>query len=202
MDADTVKVLNSIRQMLAESSKNKTKTTHVSPYATVDKELQELEAKHALTKKKKKAKSKNLPSIGGSAGSAEEVAMRTMRFPYVDSVLLVDESLKVAHHWSLSNAKSDTHETGDTSHSEIKALLKRFPRFTEGLDITSYDTAHYKMRGDIWLIRLIEECYDAALGECIKPVCKKRTRRRYDLELGALDCFPYSVKRHIAQKYR
>lgn len=50
-------------------------------------------------KRKSKAKSKNR---GRSAGSAEEVVIRTMRFPYVDSVLLVDESLKVAHNWSPS----------------------------------------------------------------------------------------------------
>lgn len=201
MDPDTTKVLDSIRQMLAESGNKKAKSTQSSPYARVDKELQELEGKHALTKKKK-TKTKNLPSISKSAGSLEEVAVRTIRFPYVDSVLLVDESLKVAHTWSLINAKSHSKQIVDGSNSEINALLNRFPRFTEGLDITSFETADYKMRGDIWLIRIIEESYDAALAELIKPVSKKRSRRRYDLDLGALDSFPYSVKRYIAQKYR
>lgn len=53
-------------------------------------------------------------------------------------------------------------------------------------------------------MRIIEESYDAVACEfaCSKHVSAVRTRQRYNLDLGALDSFPQSVKRFVAQKYR
>ena len=194
-------MLNSIRKMLAQSGLKPTTNEAKSPYAVVERDLKIYEAKKAK-KKKRKTDSKQLPSVNGrSAGTHEEIGIRTVSLPYIDSLMLVDESLKVAHYWSHSNTDKVALDTGHSMKSEIKALTKRFPRFCDGLHIPSFNTSDYKSRSDIWLLRTIEEAYDAVLAECIKPVSEARTRRRYDLELGAMDCFPRAVKRFLSRKY-
>lgn len=87
------------------------------------------------------------------------------------------------------------------SQSTISLMKRRYPRFCEGL-IFDDDPRSYKVRSDLWLIRIIEEIYDSSFSECSKSVSLHRVRNKNNLDLGALDSFPQSARRYISQKYR
>jgi hypothetical protein len=131
--------------------------------------------------------------------SKDDIAAKTVALPYVNSYLLVEESLRIIHDWSPQTRDLPNNNT--LSQSQISSLVKRFPRFCEGLSFNQ-NSGSYKLRSDLWLVRIIEEAYDAVTSECSKHVSAVRTRQRYNLDLGALDSFPQSVRRFVAQKYR
>jgi hypothetical protein len=129
--------------------------------------------------------------------SKDDLATKTITLPYADNYLLVEESLRMINDWSTQNRDPDANDFA----TSISALTKRYPRFCEGLNFNQ-DRARYKLRSDLWLVRIIEESYDAAASECTKPVSSIRARQRYNLDLGAMDSFPQAVRRYLSHKYR
>jgi hypothetical protein len=146
---------------------------------------------------KNRRKQASLPALNKDL-SKEEMAAKTVALPYASSYLLVEESLRIITEWS---PQSRDLNNSSVSQAKISSLIKRFPRFCEGLNFNE-NSGSYKLRSDLWLVRIIEESYDAVSCECSKHVSAVRTRQRYNLDLGALDSFPQSVKRFVAQKYR
>lgn len=193
MDKETKDVLLDIKKMLAESKAQKQKEGMnikvISPY----------ESMSCVVKKKKKKQP--LPSLEYTKliQSKDEAFMRSLSLPYIDNLMFVDETLK------LIESKPQDDNNVDFEYKSTRVLKKfksKYPRFLEGLEYSNFETLQFKKRSDIWLARLIEECYDAAIHECSKNVSQTRIRIRFDLDLGALDTFPMCVRRYISQKYR
>jgi hypothetical protein len=193
MDSDQ-EILEGIRQMLQKSKKSKPLTKCSAGYSPYDVPHQK------KNRSKRMSKSQFLPSLTDSVKESN-IAERTISLPYFESVALVEESLKVARQWSQSNNKDRIPEQVG-AQTQLLSIIKRFPRFCEGLNIQSLEISSYKQRSTLWLARVIEESYDAASIECSKTVCAARTRRRFNMDLGAMNCFPHSVRRYIGRKYR
>ena len=101
----------------------------------------------------------------------------------------------------LSKPQSNTQSKQQQQSTVITMMKRRYPRFCEGL-LFDEDPKSYKVRSDLWLVRIIEEIYDSSFSECSKSVSSHRVRNRNNLDLGALDSFPQSARRYISQKYR
>ncbi len=131
--------------------------------------------------------------------SKEDILSKTVSLPYADNYLIVEESVRIVNEWSPDRREEMMENL--LTQSPVVAMKRRYPRFCEGMNFSD-DIRDYKIRSDLWLVRLIEECYDATSAECSKPVSSIRARQRFNLDLGAMDSFPHSVRRYIAQKYR
>jgi hypothetical protein len=210
MDPDTALVLEDIRQMLAKSEhlKKKFKPPPVTnPLAFIDPSVQEyFNTQQVSQQRKGKGKRKKapgrIPSIGPSSvlESKEDTAIRSIVLPYIESSLLVTQSFAIVDKFGYTQSIG---RPADISPDTIlPALMKRYPRYSEGLTLPSLDMSYYRVRTDQWVARLIEECYDVTSAECCKPVSVQRQRRRFEMDLGAMDAFPLVVRRHIKRLYR
>lgn len=209
MDPDTALVLEDIRQMLAKSERLKKKwekpPPRENPYAFIDPSINKEFIRTQAPKRggKRKKPPARIPSLASSSTyeSKEEAEVRAITLPYIDSALLVTQSFDVVEKFGYAkqNVGKPTDHSSDTI---LPALMKRYPRYCDGLDPPSMETSHYRVRNDQWVARLIEECYDAASADCCKPVNQQRQRRRFELDLGAMDAFPLVVRRHIKLLYR
>lgn len=219
MDPDTALVLEDIRQMLAKSEHLKKKKLdkdkpipRENPYAYIDSSIRDDITKSQKLSQQRKGNNKHqkqkpparIPSLSSSTSSLyeskEETDIRALTLPYIESSLLVTQSFDIVEKYGYSQnigkpiAKSDD--------MILPALMKRFPRYCQGISPPSMDARYYRVRNDQWVARLIEECYDVASADCCKAVSQQRTRRRFELDLGAMDAFPLVVRRHIKLLYR
>jgi hypothetical protein len=206
MDPDTALVLEDIRQMLAKSEHLKKKFDKPlppeNPYAHIDASISK-DFKHRKQRNgKRKKPPARIPSLHPSSelDSKEEADIRAIALPYIESSLLVTQSFDVVEKFGYSqNVMKPPDKLSDTI---LPALMKRYPRYCDGLSPPTMDINYYRVRNDQWLARLIEECYDVASADCCKPVNLQRQRRRFELDLGAMDAFPLVVRRHIKLLYR
>lgn len=172
----------------------KIKKKLLSPYSSST-GLESLKKSH-----KKLSRPISLPSLTTSPNyTKDDLAAKAIALPYADNYLFIEESFRIIEEWSPQKRSLAVEDKSSSAH--ILALCKRYPRFCEGLNF-KHDMSCYKSRSDIWLVRIMEESYDAVMHECTKKVSSNRVRHRYNLDLGALDSFPQSVKRYISQKYR
>ena len=65
----------------------------------------------------------------------------------------------------------------------VSSLTLMYPRFCSKLGLTEKDLSATQHRSDIWTIRLMEQIYDEAMGECCKYVAPERRRKRCGLFL-------------------
>lgn len=207
MDPDTALVLEDIRQMLAKSEQQKTKIHKpaplANPYAYVDSSISATFSKSQQPRKGKyKKPPSRIPSMLQSSvhESKEESDIRAIALPYMESSLLVTQSFDVVEKYGYSQHVG--RPADKTSDTLLPSLMKRYPRFCHGITPPSLNTSYYRARNDQWLARLIEECYDVASSDCCKPVSQQKSRRRFELDLGAMDAFPLVVRRHVKLLYR
>ena len=213
MDPDTALVLEDIRQMLAKSEHLKKKfdkpIPRENPYAHIDSSIQDAFKTQKMSQQRKGNNKKppaRIPSLAPSSSSAslheskEETDIRALTLPYIESSLLVTQSFDIVEKYGYSqNIGKPVAKSGDMV---LPALMKRYPRYCHGIHPPSLDASYYRVRNDQWVARLIEECYDVASADCCKTVSQQRTRRRFELDLGAMDAFPLVVRRHIKLLYR
>ena len=209
MDPDTALVLEDIRQILANSEHLKKKfdkpKPRKNPLAYVDPALVDDKSQASTQHPKRKRKMKppaRIPSLAPSnlSESKEDKDIRALTLPYVESALLVTQSFDVVNKYGYAQRIGKPAEK--SPDKLLSDLMKRYPRYCYGLNPPSMEIDFYRVRNDQWVARLIEECYDAASAECCKPVSEQRTRRRFELDLGAMDAFPLVVRRHIKLLYR
>jgi hypothetical protein len=210
MDPDTALVLEDIRQLLAKSEHLKKKFNKPippeNPYAYIDSSVSDAFTKTQNTSTQRKGKRKKpparIPSLASSSvhESKEETDIRALTLPYIESTLLVTQSFDIVDKYGYTNhIGKPTEKSSDTI---LPALMKRYPRYCHGITPPSLDINYYRVRNDQWVARLIEECYDVASADCCKSVSQQRSRRRFELDLGAMDAFPLVVRRHIKLLYR
>ena len=215
MDADTAVVLEDIRKILAQSDrlhskKKKPKHQPAHPLAFVDPSIKQyLDRKKKKKKEKKQDKNAKVIDKENQAvllsplvdeSKNDEAAIRSIALPFIESSLLVTQSMEVAERFA--QKKNVEVNTEQASTDSLRAILRRYPRFSAGLSPPSENINDYRIRNDQWLARMIEECYDVVSSECCKQVSVMRQRRRFELDLGAMDAFPLVVRRHIKHLYR
>jgi hypothetical protein len=83
----------------------------------------------------------------------------------------------------------------------IDHLRRRYPRLCQRIKFrdNNFDEKTY-IRSDIWMMKLMEDCYDEAmLSSCRKGSSK--IKKVGGLDLGGMDSFPLVVQRFLAQTY-
>lgn len=217
MDPDTALVLEDIRQMLAKSEHLKKKfdkpVPRENPYAYIDASIHDAFTKTQKLAQRRKGSNKKhpkhkpparIPSLALTSSapyeSKEEADIRAIALPYIESSLLVTQSLDIVEKYGYS--QNINAPVAKSSDQILPALMKRYPRYCQGITPPSLDVNYYRVRNDQWVARMMEECYDVASSDCCKPVSKQRSRRRFELDLGAMDAFPLVVRRHIKLLYR
>ncbi|KAJ1432938.1 hypothetical protein B484DRAFT_417963, partial [Ochromonadaceae sp. CCMP2298] len=80
---------------------------------------------------------------------------------------------------------------------------RRFPRLCASFSFSDEDLSHClsasERRGDCWMVRFMEDCYDEAYALCCTP--SKHGRLRNGLDLGALQSFPAVVLGLLSARY-
>jgi hypothetical protein len=83
----------------------------------------------------------------------------------------------------------------------VSRLVRKYPRLCSNIKDVKLKT-DLEVRSDLWMIKLMEDCYNDAFASCFKQVSTGRRRKRCGLELGGLDAFPLVVQRFISRVYR
>jgi len=83
----------------------------------------------------------------------------------------------------------------------VARLVRKYPRLCANIKDVKLKT-DLENRSDLWMIKLMEDCYNDAFTACSKEVSVGRRRKRCGLELGGLDAFPLVVQRFISRVYR
>lgn len=157
---------------------------------------------------------------------AEAAAVRSKTLPFMDSMMKVNETLRIHETFrdkintaqilgsGASVAPEDVHsvDVGSMSVEPARSigpalitahiLRRRYPRFCSDLSMTEEMVADVQPRSDVWLMHMIESTYDDAMEASYKAVSSARKRKRCGLQLGALDAFSLVATRLIARMYR
>ena len=83
----------------------------------------------------------------------------------------------------------------------ITKLVRKYPRLCSNVTDVKIKV-DLERRSDLWMIKLMEDCYNDAFSACFKQVSMGRRRKRCGLELGGMDAFPLVVQRFISRVYR
>lgn len=155
----------------------------------------------------------------------EQAAIRSKTLPFMDSVMKISETMRLHEAFRV---RHDTSEGGDRIASEddmsrtvdafstsveppqsihptvitAGSLKRRYPRFCSTLNFNEEIVASMSPRSDVWLMQMIEGCYDDVMEASFKQVSANRKRKRCGLSLGALDAFSLVATRFIARIYR
>jgi ankyrin repeat protein len=147
----------------------------------------------------------------------EETEMKALGLPYYKNSAFVSEKMEVHTGAQVLVVETEGKQNGDDTEDsdsppaeeavdeeEIgrnrRMLIKfsrKYSRFLHNIDVQKYVKIKFRPRSDIWIVRLIEQCFDEATKACSKDVIKGRRRMRAGMFLGALDAFPLIVKRTI-----
>lgn len=204
MDHETVKMLDSIRKQLAESKRLKQpKAAKPSPYGKVATK-QRKRQQHVEDVKAKRVKLPHIePTNAESMTSKDDVMVRSIVLPYQDSMMMVSESLRFAKSWSTIDFydKKVASSPLKSTATLRETLIKRYPRFFEFIKIKQHHCDAVKLRSDVWLVHILEGCFDEVYAECNKTVNSERSRTRHGLDLGAMDTFPHAVARYIFRQH-
>ena len=232
-DLETKAMLDSIREMLNDSKVSKSaKLKKPSPYTHIPKEISTSKRVHEFTRKiankdvavkKKKVdksvtpNSKTMNSLLKQKHIKEEAAYKTISLPYIDSVMIVQESIqlldKLEEKETVKQKPPSLFRLASyntvaklsslpTTFISVEYLRKRYPRFCLQLKLKDFDAAVAAPKSDIWIVRLMEECYDDAYSSFHKNVSATRKRKRFGLDFGGLDAFPLIVRRLISRNLR
>lgn len=88
-----------------------------------------------------------------------------------------------------------------------QSLKRRYPRFTSNMAITDALIAEAETtpRSDVWLVNMMEQCYDEAVDATAKAVhgsdAKAGPKKRCGLSLGCLTSFAAVVNKYLGRIY-
>ena len=155
--------------------------------------------------------------------SADEMREKSLLMPYNDTLIMVEEKVKLVTHWKAAQEELEASSSGEhksnnqletspppvsssrtinsTSVVTVQKLARRYPRLCSVLRLDGVDMSKIKLRSNVWMHKFMEECYDEAFSFCSKPVSDSRRRKRCGLDLGALDAFPLAAQRLLVRTY-
>ena len=180
-----------------------------------------------MSLKSERSHHESLRSSGDIYGedSYEQAAIRSKTLPFMDSLAMVNETLRLHEEFrdnikscetsAIEENQSETTPSVDVGSLSVEPaqsigpplitagmIKRRYPRFCAALTMTEEFVAAILPRSDVWLMQMIEGCYDDAIETSLKSVSAARKRKRCGLQLGALDAFSSVTSRFIARLFR
>jgi hypothetical protein len=142
--------------------------------------------------------------VQGASEPKEALFSKTMP---LDSKESFDSSQNAGQSSDISLPPDAIARTSKAYHISAQSLKRKYPRFTANLYITDALVAEAETtpRSDIWLVNMMEQCYDEAVEATAKPVhgseAKAGPKKRCGLSLGCLVSFASIVNKFLGRIY-